>query len=181
MRLKHCLPPNRPVVERVAEEGEVLQAAVAKVIEGEACDRFVVGFDPGNALDQAGGADVDRRHAHVGDDPRHLIGFDLRDDPVELPVAGERLVEFVSTVLGEVEGPAVASSGIFVNPAQNATGVAIGCLDDDRDVSLVYHWPGSARRSWRRKRIVEACRPNLSMKRSMPNVLPSWVRSSTKS
>jgi hypothetical protein len=62
--LEALLPPNRPVVERVAEVGEVLQAAVVKVFEGEARDRFVVGLDPGDAADQAGGADVDRRHAH---------------------------------------------------------------------------------------------------------------------
>ena len=87
--LEALLPPDRPVVERVAEEGEVLQAAVPKVVEGKVRDRLVVGLDPGDALDQAGGTDVDRRHVHGRDDARHAIGFDPRDDPVELPVAGE--------------------------------------------------------------------------------------------
>ena len=135
------LPPDRPVVERVAEEGEVLQAAVPEVVEGKARDRLVVGLDPGDALDQAGGAHVDCRHVHRRDDPRHPIGFDSRDGPVELPVAGERLVDLVATVLGEVEGPAAAIPGIFVNPTQDAPGIAIGSFDDDRDVPLVLHRP----------------------------------------
>ena len=137
--LEALLPPDRPVVERVAEEGEVLQAAIAQVVEGKARDRLVVGLDPGDALDQAGGADVDRRHVHGRDDARHAIGFDARDDPVELPVAGEGFVDLVPAVLGQVEGPAVAGAGILVNPAQNAAGVAVRRLDDDRDVPLVHH------------------------------------------
>src|SRR5262249_25077364 len=58
---------------------------------------------------------------------------------VELPVAGEGLVELVPSMLGEIEGPA-PSPGIGVNPAQNATGVAIGRFHDDRDDPL--HWLG---------------------------------------
>ena len=60
--------------------------------------------------------------------------------PSKLPVAGEGLVELVSTVLGEIEGPAVAGPGVLVNPPEDATGVAVGGFDDDRDVPLVCHW-----------------------------------------
>ena len=109
------------------------------MFEGDARDRFVVCLDPGDAFDQPGGADVDRRHAHLRDDLRHAIGLDPRDSPVELPVAGERLVEFMSTVLGEKEGPAVAGPGVFVNPTQNAPGVAIRRFNDDRNILLVCH------------------------------------------
>ena len=57
--------------------------------------------------------------------------------PSKLQLQAKELVELVSTVLGQIEGPAVAGPGVLVNPPEDATGVAVGGFDDDRDVPLV--------------------------------------------
>jgi hypothetical protein len=101
-------------------------------------DGLVVGLDPWNARHQSRSADIHGGDSHCRNDAGHAVGFDAGDDAVKLPVAGNGFIDLMPAMLGQMQRPA-AGPCIIVDTAKDATGVAVGGLDNNGHVEFVDH------------------------------------------
>lgn len=127
------LTPFGPIETGVAGVTEIREAAFEEMFGGEMADGGIVGLEPGERWNEAGGADIDdwnfKRAEGFGDGGI----FDAGDDAGAVP-GGEPGGSFVAAgVFGEIDGPRAAFLDVTDDAAEEAARVGVRGLDEQCD------------------------------------------------
>ena len=125
--------PFGPVEARVTGVTEMFEATFLEMFGGEVTDGDVIGFEPGERGDEAGGADVDDGDWNVFKGGGDVWIFDARDDAVAVPVRKPGGWLIAAIVFGEVKGPWTMFADVGDNAAQETARVGVGGLDQEGD------------------------------------------------
>ena len=125
--------PFGPIETRVAGVTKMFEAAFLEMFGGEMADGDVVGLEPWQRGNQAGGADVDDGDGNVFQGGGDVWVFDAGDDAVAIPVRepGGRLIAAI--VFGEVKGPWTMFADVGDDAAEETARVGVGGLDQEGD------------------------------------------------
>ena len=125
--------PFGPVVLVVAAVGEVLEAAFLEMLEGEAGDGGVVGFDDGAAGKEVGCGEIDGGESAGADGFGDARVFDAGDDAVTFPAGEPGGGRVAAPMLGQVGGPGAMLADVGDHAMEQPSGVVVGGFDEEGD------------------------------------------------